>query len=185
LNATLVTSAIARLLAVDHAGLDDLALAAPAGAEGVTLVPYLAGERTPNRPDATGTLLGIRTDISREVLARAAFEGVACALLEGLDALVSAGVPILAEQLVLVGGGARSAAYRRVLASLSGRPVLVPPGDEIVSAGACLQAAMLATGSEPGSIADAWGLRGGAITEPDADPDVSREIRARFAVARG
>ena len=56
LNAALVTEAIGRLLAVDHAGLDRLALAAPSGSGGLVLVPYLAGERTPNRPDATGTL---------------------------------------------------------------------------------------------------------------------------------
>ena len=87
LNAALVTEAIGRLLAVDHSGLDDLALAAPSGSGGLVLVPYLAGERTPNRPDATGTLQGIRPDVTRELLARAAFEGVVCSLLEGLDAL--------------------------------------------------------------------------------------------------
>ena len=91
LNAALVTEAIGRLLAVDHSGLDDLALAAPSGSGGLVLVPYLAGERTPNRPDATGTLQGIRSDVSRELLARAAFEGVVCSLLEGLDALDAAG----------------------------------------------------------------------------------------------
>ena len=63
LNATLVTAAISRLLSVDHSGLDDLALAAPSGCDGLVLVPYLVGERTPNRPDATGTLEGIRSDV--------------------------------------------------------------------------------------------------------------------------
>ena len=62
LNAALVTEAIGRLLSVDHADLDDLALAAPTGSGGLVLVPYLAGERTPNRPDATGSLLGIRPE---------------------------------------------------------------------------------------------------------------------------
>ena len=138
LNGALVTEAIARILAVDHADLDRLALAAPSGSGGLVLVPYLAGERTPNRPDATGTLSGIRTDLTRERLARAAFEGVVCSLLDGLDALATAGVATGGGRMVLLGGGARSAGYRHVLASLSGRPVTVPTDGELVSAGAAL-----------------------------------------------
>jgi xylulokinase len=185
LNAALVTSAIGRLLSVDHVGLDSLALAAAPGSEGLTLVPYLAGERTPNRPGATGTLHGIRTDVSREALARAGFEGVVCGLLEGLDALAATGVRLDTGRLVLLGGGAHSAAYRQILASLSGRPVSIPVDDEIVTTGAALQAAVFATGSGPEQIAEAWGLRGSEITEPGPATERSGEIRARFASARG
>ena len=77
------------MLAVDHATFDDLALTAPPGAGGLTLLPYLDGERTPDRPEATGVLAGMRSDVSREQLARAAVEGVVCGLLDGLDALGS------------------------------------------------------------------------------------------------
>jgi xylulokinase len=185
LNASLVTEAVGRLLSAEHEALDELALAAPAGAGGLVLVPYLAGERTPNRPDATGTLHGIRTDVSRGFLARAAFEGVVCGLLEGLDALGAVGVPTESGRLVLVGGGGRSAAYRTVLASLAGRPVTVPGHDEIVSAGAALQAAVLASRSSPDEIAEAWGLRDGLLVDPGPDMGVSGEIRRRYADARG
>ncbi len=185
LNATLVTEAIGRLLGVDHVGLDRLALAAPAGAGGVVLVPYFDGERTPNRPDATGTLAGIRSDISRELAARAAFEGVVCNLLEGLDALTEAGVPTAGDRLVLLGGGARSAAYRRVLAALSTREVTVPKPGEIVAAGSALQAAVVATGADPGSLADSWGLRNGEVTDPGPEAALAVDIRQRFASARG
>ena len=68
LNATKVTDIVARLLGTDAAGLDALALAAPAGSGGLVLVPHLDGERTPNRPDATGYLTGIRSDVTREQL---------------------------------------------------------------------------------------------------------------------
>ncbi len=185
LNAALVTETVGRLLGVDHSGLDRLALAAPSGCGGLVLVPYLAGERTPNRPDATGTLQGITNDVSRETLARAAFEGVVCGLLEGLDALGSAGVPTQAGRMVLLGGGARSVAYRQVLATLSGRPVTVMADSEIVSAGAALQAAVVATGSDPADVADEWNLREGDTTDPGPDPARSEEVRHRFAVARG
>lgn len=148
-------------------------------------MPYLAGERTPNRPDATGTLHGIRSDITPERLARAAFEGVVCSLLEGLDALEAAGVPTGSGRLVLLGGGAHSPAYRRVLATLSKRPVTVMPDFEVVSTGAALQAAALATGAEPTDMADAWNLRAGDVTVPGPDSATSDEVRRRFAVARG
>jgi xylulokinase len=185
LNAALVTDAVGRLLGVDHEGLDDLALRAPAGSGGLVLVPYLAGERTPNRPGASGTLSGIRQDVTRDCLARAAFEGVACGLLDGLDALAAAGVPTEAGRLVLTGGGARSAAYRHVLAALSGRPVTVPEVAEAVSAGAALQAAVLASGATADEVAEGWGLRRGEVEEPGPDAGQAGEVRKRFAEARG
>jgi xylulokinase len=185
LNAALVTEAVGRLLGVDHSGLDALALAAAPGCGGLVLVPYFDGERTPNRPDATGTLHGIRSDVNREAVARAAYEGVVCSLLEGLDHLTAAGVPTSTGRLVLLGGGSRSAAYRQVLASLSGRHVTVPTDGEVVSAGAALQAAVLVTRSEWETVADAWGLRRGDDTSPGPDLGVSDEIRRRYATARG
>ena len=127
LNATKVTDAVARLLGVGHEAFDELALTAAPGAGGLTLLPYLDGERTPDRPSATGVIDGMRSDVGREQLARAAVEGVVCGLLDGLDAL-SAFAPA-DRRLILVGGGARSRAYRQVLADLSGRPVLVPRAD--------------------------------------------------------
>jgi xylulokinase len=89
LNATKVTEAVRNLLVVDHEGLDMLAQQAGPGAGGLTFLPYLDGERTPNRPDATGVLAGLRSDVTRADLARAAFEGVVCGLLDAYDALVA------------------------------------------------------------------------------------------------
>jgi xylulokinase len=182
LNATKVTDAIARLLGVDHAQLDALALAAPPGAGGCTLVPYFDGERTPNRPDATGTITGLRSDVTREQLARAAFEGVVCGLLDAIDALDRAGVPVNGR-IVLAGGGARSEAYRRVLADLSGRAVAVPTDREHVALGACVQAAAALHQRPAPEIAAAWGL--GRATETEPEPVARDEIRARYALARG
>ncbi|MET0325620.1 MAG: xylulokinase, partial [Ilumatobacteraceae bacterium] len=176
LNATKVTDAVARLLGVDHDALAALALAAPPGAGGLSLLPYLDGERTPDRPTATGVLAGIRSDVTREQLARAAVEGVVCGLLDGLDALGAVG-PV-DGRLVLGGGGARSRAYRQVLADLAGREVLVPHGDQQVAAGACVQAAAVATGDEPADIADRWSLGGGDPVEPGPGAAAAAEVRA-------
>jgi xylulokinase len=181
LNATKVTDAVARLLGVDHAGLDALALAAAPGAGGLVLLPYLDGERTPNLPDATGTLAGLRSDVTREQLARAAVEGVACGLLDGLAALAAAGVPT-GGRVLLAGGGARSAAYRRVLADLLQRPVTVVDEPEQVALGACVQAAAVLAGAAPTEVAGEWGVGAGTEVDPDPSADAAA-IRAAYRAA--
>ena len=104
------------------------------------LIPYFDGERTPNLPDAAGGWSGLRRSTTREQLARAAHDGVLCGLLDGLDRLIACGVDA-SGSLRLVGGGARSAAYRQRCADLHGAPIIVPKSDEAVAAGAALQAA--------------------------------------------
>jgi xylulokinase len=183
LNATKVTDAVARLLGVDHEQLDRLALAAPSGAGGVVLVPYFDGERVPDRPDATGTLAGLRSDATPELVARAAFEGVVCGLLEGLDALAAAGVPA-GGRLFVLGGGSRSAAYCQVIADLSGRTLVVPEVAEPVATGACVQAAALLHADDASIVARMWGLGGGRTVAP-RDIDAA-SVRSRYAeVAHG
>jgi xylulokinase len=185
LNATQVTDAIARLLAVDAAGMDQLALDGPPGADGVVVLPYFNGERTPNLPLATGRIAGVRGNVTRELLARAAFEGVLCGLLDGLDALRVAGVAPANtdDRMVLVGGGARSASYQQIAADLSGQAILVPDADEHVAAGACVQAAAVLHGLAPESVAEAWQLGAGSSVEPSAGIDRAG-IRARYAAVR-
>lgn len=175
LNATKVTDAVARLLGVAPEQLDDLALAAPPGAGGLVLVPHLDGERTPNRPNATGLLAGLRSDVSREQLARAAVEGVVCNLLAGADHL-----PLATGRVLLAGGAARSRAYQQVVADLLGRPVHVPDADELVTRGAALQAAAVLTGRSFGDLADAWSLQSGVVVEPDPTVD-GNAVRAAYA----
>jgi xylulokinase len=180
LNATKVTDAVARLLGVELVTLDALALHSDSA--GVTVLPYFDGERTPNRPAATGTVAGLRSDVTREQLARAAFEGVACGLLDGFDTLGGAGVPT-DGRVLLVGGGAHSRTYPQVFADLLGRPVVVPDATELVATGACVQAASVLHGRAPDEVARAWALGRGSIVEPD--PTVDRDaIRARYSEVR-
>jgi xylulokinase len=179
LNATKVTDAVARLLGIGAAGLDDLALAAPPGSGGVTLVPHLDGERTPNRPGATGTLAGMRSDVSREQLARAAFEGVVCNLALGADQL-----PDSEARLLLIGGGARSRAYRQIVADITGRPVLVPDAAELVALGAAVQAAAILSGRPLDAIAEQWDVGRGTTIEPTPGID-GAAIRDAYARAQG
>ena len=184
LNATQVTDTIGRVLGADPNELDQLALSSKPGAGGVVVLPYLNGERTPNRPSARGVITGVHTDMSRADFARAAFEGVVFGLLDGLDALRRVGVGHPGTgRTMLVGGGARSAAYRQIVADLSGLPVTVPGGDEHVAIGACVQAAAVLHERPPELVAEAWGLGDGVEVEPR--PRVDREsLRARYAAVR-
>jgi xylulokinase len=140
LNAARVLDAVAGVLGVDHDELSRLALAASPGAAGLTLLPYFEGERTPNLPDATASLTGMTlASTTRENLARAAVEGMLSGLAAGLDALRALGVPL--ERALLIGGGARSDAVRRIAPETLGLPVEVPAPAEYVALGAARQAA--------------------------------------------
>jgi xylulokinase len=181
LNATKVSDAVARLLGVDHTQLDALALASAPGAGGVCVVPYFDGERTPNLPHASGSIAGMRSDISREQLARAAFEGVICGLLDGLDALRAVAVDV-GGRVFLAGGGAQSAAYRSVLADLIGRPVIVAAEPEPVALGACVQAAAVLHQRAADDVAAAWDVGIGQVVDPTAGVDAAA-IRAQYRAA--
>jgi xylulokinase len=146
LNAARVLDAAATMLRVDHDELSRLALSAPPGSEGLVLVPYLEGERTPNRPNTTGALHGMRVaNTTPANLARAAVEGLLCALADGLAQLTTHGVA--ARRILLIGGGARSQALREVAPTVFGMPVLVPTPAEYVALGAARQATWALRGS--------------------------------------
>jgi xylulokinase len=174
LNAARVLDAVASILGVDHVELARLALHTPPGAGGLVLVPYLEGERTPDRPDSTGALHGLQLANSTPAhLARAAVEGLLCGLADGLDALVAQGVPV--ERIFLIGGGARSEAVRRIAPTILARPVTVPAPGEYVADGAARQAAWVLTGERPH-----WQL--GATATFEAEP--APAVRERYAEVR-
>ena len=176
LNAARVLDAGARLLGVDHAGLAKLALDAPAGAGGLVLVPYLEGERTPNKPESTGALHGLTLGTSTPAhMARAAVEGLLCGLADAVDALLAADVPV--ERAILVGGAARSEAVARIAPAVLALPVDRPTPGEYVADGAARQAAWVL------SEADAppeWAAAGQERFTADPTP----HVRERYAEAR-
>ena len=176
LNAARVLDAACRMLGVSHEELSELALSAPAGAGGLVLVPYLEGERTPNKPDATGAIHGLRLETANPAyLARAAVEGMICGLADAVDAVRALGTPV--ERIILVGGAARSRAVREIASAVLGLPVSVPEPGEYVARGAARQAAwVLAGGAEPPQ----WPLSGVVETEVDPTP----AVRERYASVR-
>ncbi|MGY4719003.1 xylulokinase [Naumannella huperziae] len=147
LNCARILQLAARLLDVDHAGLSSLALAAPPGANGLTLLPYLDGERTPNRPDAHGTLQGLTSASSREDLARAAIEAMLCSVADAVAAL-DAATGSSTREVLMVGGATRSPAVRELAPAILQLAVSLPEDGEYVARGAARQAAWALAGTD-------------------------------------
>lgn len=118
------------------------AFAVPPGAEDVVFLPYLSGERTPRfDPAARGAWTGLGLKHERGHLLRAALEGVAFALREGLEALEDAGTPV--PEMRLAGGGTADEPWRQLLADVLGRP-LRPLPEPVASVASARGAAILA-----------------------------------------
>jgi xylulokinase len=176
-NAARILTVTARMLGTDASGLSRLALAAPPGAGGLTLLPYLDGERSPNRPGATGVLRGLTsTNTTQENLARAAVEALLCSLADAIGNLADCG--IAAERVILIGGAARSEAVRRIAPAIFGVPVTVPQPAEYVALGAARQAAWALSGA---ASPPPWPWAGSSA-EYTAEPDLV--VRERYAALR-
>jgi xylulokinase len=157
------------------------AFSVEAGAGGVLFLPYLSGERTPHfDPEARGAWVGLGLSHERSHLLRAAFEGVAYALREALEALEAAGVP--APELRLAGGGTLREPWRAMLADVLERTLLLLPNS--VSQNASARGAALLAGVAAGafdSVADTSALSPepeGAV-EP-GNPGAYAESYARY-----
>jgi len=177
LNATKVTDTFARLLGVSHDEMAALALAAPMDHKRPVLAAYLDGERSPNRPLARGMLANLTNETSREQLALAAFEGVLLGLLAGHAAIQAAGARA-DGRVVVTGGGAKSPAYRQVLADLLGTPVHLLDAPEATARGACVQAAAVLKNRDIRSIREEWRPPVLTICTPRTG-DV-RDLRAKY-----
>jgi xylulokinase len=160
MNATGVTEEVRRAFGIDHLRLAELAVRGEAGSRGVTWLPFLAGERVPDLPRASGTLLGLRGgSVDPGVLYRAAIEGVAFNLADGIDRLRALGLS--PSSLRVVGGAARNAAWCRILADVLELPLVRLAEPESAALGAAIQAA--------------WTVRRLADASASVD-DVAREL---------
>jgi xylulokinase len=166
LNAARILDAACRILGKNHDEVAHLALAAKPGANGLTLLPYFEGERTPNRPKATGVFTGMNLNNSnQEDIARAMVEGMLAGLADAVDALVALGVGV--NRILLIGGAAKNPAVPVIASALFGREVLVPPAGEYVADGAAKQAAWALLGEMP-----QWNLGEISHHTSAATPDV-------------
>ena len=179
LNAARVLTATAAMLGTDLARLDSLAAQGHPDGDGLTLLPYLDGERTPDLPTSAGSLHGLRrSNMTPANLARAAVLGMLCGLADALDAMADNG--IRAERVVLIGGASKSAAVRAAAPDIFGVPAVVPAEAEYVALGAARQAAWVLSGAaEP----PAWKRDVLAELEPSGS-DWGLVVRERYSATR-
>jgi xylulokinase len=168
LNCTLAVDQVAGWLGRDRDAVE------PSG--GVVVLPYFAGERTPNLPGATGRMLGLRPATTPGQILMATYEGAVASLVEAIDALdEQAGGLDGDAPLVVVGGGAAGPAWREVIGRLSGRPLLIPGAGELTALGAAVQAAVVLQGGSAGTAGTAgtaaeitrrWRTSAGDLLDP-------------------
>lgn len=174
MNCTVASEVTRSLFSKPVAQFDELASRAPIGCEGVVMLPYFNGERTPNYPRGKGCLAGFDLHNMTEAnISRAALESAIFGMRLGLDAFKQLGYR--AREIRLIGGGARSSVWRQMAADVCDLPVVVPKIGEAAAFGGALQASwclglLHGSSTDIGSIADEHvelDRRGGC--EPVAD----------------
>jgi sugar (pentulose or hexulose) kinase len=139
MNVTVATEMVRAMFGLDHAALAEAAASVGTGADGLLLIPFFEGERTPNVPDGTGVWLGIRPGTATPAhMARAAMEGTTLGLNYGLNRMRALG--LAPREIRLTGGGSRSAVWRQIAADVFGCPVVCPASEEGAAYGAALHA---------------------------------------------
>lgn len=140
MNVTSATTRVRDLFGLDLAAFGERLASAPIGAEGVTVLPFFNGERVPALPQATGSFLGLTSvNTTQANLCRAVVESATFGLRYGLELLGDLAEG--ASQIRLIGGGAKSAVWRQMVADITGTPVICPKITDAAALGAALQAA--------------------------------------------
>lgn len=169
LNCTLAVDRFAQWFGLDRDEVAD-------SSGGVVALPYLDGERTPDLPLATGTVVGLQHATSPGAVLLAAYEGAVAALLQGITTISDSGGTVDDDApVVLLGGGAKGATWRSVIGRLSGRPLLIPEAGELVALGAGVQAASALAGRPAREISTAWDTSAGQVIDAVERDDATLE----------
>ncbi len=140
LSAASCLSWFARMMQVNEKELLDEVEKNSTPQKNILFLPYLSGERSPhNNPHARGVFFGLNHQTTRADMTRAILEGVAFAFMDGQEAMLQAGISI--QNVFVVGGGARSLYWGKILASVLNRPLIYTQNRDV---GGCMGAAQLA-----------------------------------------
>ena len=139
MDVTVATELIRSLFGMDHEALEKAVRNSSPGANGLMLLPFFHGERTPNLPEAKGVLLGLgASNMNKDDLCRAFMEGATLGLGYVLERMKSLGIK--PEEIRLTGGGSKSSIWRSICASVFGVPVVRCREEEGAALGAAVQA---------------------------------------------
>jgi xylulokinase len=144
MNVTVVTEQVREMFSWSHTQLEEAVKSVPPGADGLIMLPYLNGERTPNYPNGTGVLHGLTTaNMTPQHMARAAVEGATLGLAYGLKRFRDLGMN--PTEIRLTGGGSKSATWRQIAADAFNAEVVTLSTSEGAALGAAIQAAQVKT----------------------------------------
>jgi len=185
MNVTLVTERFRELFKWNFGAYDTAAASVPAGSEGLLLLPYLAGERTPNLPDGTGVLHGVTPrNLTAPHLARAAMEGVTLGLAYGLSRFQELGLH--PTEIRLTGGGSNSNFWRQLTADILGVDTICLKRGEGAALGAAIQAAWQTGKDDLRTLTDRL-AEADEATRTSANPkhhEIYQELMSRAAQLR-
>jgi xylulokinase len=155
MNVTVATEAVRGLIGFGYEGLEEAVDVTPVGSNGILLLPYLTGERTPNVPDGKGVLYGLTPEnFTAGNLARSAMEGATMGLNFGFNRLKEMGIE--PNEVRLTGGGSKNRAWRRMCADVFGVETVCLEVDEGAAYGAALQALWTQDGGSISGITDSF-----------------------------
>lgn len=139
MNVTVATGLVRRTLGMTTPELDAAAATIAPGCDGLMLLPYLEGERTPNVPDGSGVWLGYNEKTHTPAhFARAAMEGPTLGLAYGFSRLKEKG--IAPKEIRLTGGGSNAGVWRQIIADVMNTPVVCTTESEGAALGGAIQA---------------------------------------------
>lgn len=139
MNCTVATEFIRGIFNLEVKELDEVAAKAPCGSEGVLVIPFFNGERTPNLPNGKASITGLTTaNTNRANIARASLESAVFAMRGGLEAFRKLGFK--PKEIRLIGGGSKSPLWRQIAADVMNLPIRVPALDEAAALGGAVQA---------------------------------------------
>ncbi|MDR1400416.1 MAG: xylulokinase [Treponema sp.] len=175
MNCTVASEEFRTLFGLDVKAFDAEAAKAPIGADGMVILPFFNGERTPNLPNGRASVNGATSaNFKRENLARASLEAAIFGMRIGMEGFSELGFK--AREIRLIGGGAKSKIWQNIAANVMNLPVRVPKSDEAAAMGGAIQAlwTLLKKDAVPDvsieSLVDEHVvLDGGATATPDQD----------------
>jgi xylulokinase len=174
MNCTVASEEFRSLFGLDVKTFDAEAAKAPAGSDGIVLLPFFNGERTPNLPNGRASINGITAaNFKHENIARAALESAIFGMRIGMEGFNKLGFK--AREIRLIGGGAKSSLWQRIAANVLKLPIRLPAGGEAAALGGALQALWCAgtvgipgiKGASIGELCDEHIALEGALVEPD------------------
>jgi len=139
MNCTAASEEFRTLFGLDVKAFDAEAAKAPIGANGIVVLPFFNGERTPNLPNGRASINGITAgNFKQENLARAALESAILGMRTGLESFRALGFK--AKEIRLTGGGSKSQIWQNIAANVMNLPVKVPANSEAAAMGGVIQA---------------------------------------------